>query len=235
MMAHMETQVTVLRGEQQSTFYTYLHYLRRISRGIVLIISIAVTIPSSEIAPGDLIVIEAGVPVPCDCILLTGNVVVNESSLTGESIPVLKSPLPKDEDDLFDPEHHGKYALFNGTTILQVKPGLSQGPVLALAFATGFFTLKGQLIRSIMFPKPTKFKFYKESFRFVMFLAALGMIYTVFHVHLEIFCHLTQFMPFGSEYSGRWIFLHCRHVCSFWRTYLHWLVISFLHDMKMIR
>jgi cation-transporting ATPase 13A3/4/5 len=131
-------------------------------------------LPSTDISPGDLIVLEANAPVPCDCILLNGNVVVNESSLTGESIPVMKSPLPKEEDDIFDPEHHGKYALFNGTTILQVKQGTSGGPVLALAFATGFFTLKGQLIRSIMFPKPTKFKFYKESFRFVLFLAGLG-------------------------------------------------------------
>ncbi len=33
--------------------------------------------------------------IPCDCILLSGELMMNEASLTGESIPVPKYPLEK--------------------------------------------------------------------------------------------------------------------------------------------
>lgn len=38
----------------------------------------------------------------------------------------------------------------------------------------GFCTAKGDLITSILYPKPVSFKFYKDSVKFVLFLAVLG-------------------------------------------------------------
>jgi cation-transporting ATPase 13A3/4/5 len=53
---------------------------------------------------------------------------------------------------------------------------------------TGFMTAKGELVRSILFPKPLSgFKFYQDSIRFIIFLfftAALGMAYCV-HVYVK--------------------------------------------------
>lgn len=43
--------------------------------------------------PGDLYAIEEGQLIPCDTILLSGEVLLNEASLTGESNPVPKIPL----------------------------------------------------------------------------------------------------------------------------------------------
>ena len=45
----------------------------------------------------------------------------------------------------------------------------------------GFSTAKGDLVRSILFPRPVGLKFYEDALRFVGFLAViatLGMIYS---------------------------------------------------------
>jgi cation-transporting ATPase 13A3/4/5 len=48
---------------------------------------------NTKLVPGDLIRIERNMMMPCDCILIKGDVMVNEASLTGESIPIPKIPL----------------------------------------------------------------------------------------------------------------------------------------------
>lgn len=48
-------------------------------------------ISASEIAVGDVIIIRAGGSVPCDCTVIEGSCSVDQSALTGESIPVVKN------------------------------------------------------------------------------------------------------------------------------------------------
>ena len=46
----------------------------------------------------------------------------------------------------------------------------------------GFSTAKGELVRSILYPKPMGFKFYKDAMKFILLLAcvaAIGMIYSI--------------------------------------------------------
>ena len=80
-----------------------------------------------------------GTPVPCDCLVLKGSAVVNESSLTGESIPQLKDALvmpagATDEDlqRLLDLNGNDKvHCLFSGTLLLQhsaVVSSRTEGP-----------------------------------------------------------------------------------------------------------
>ena len=48
---------------------------------------------------------------------------------------------------------------------------------------TGYSTLKGQLIRSIIFPKELGFQFYVDAMKFVAMLfglAAIGMVYCIY-------------------------------------------------------
>ncbi|KAK2521574.1 hypothetical protein Q9233_010818 [Columba guinea] len=48
---------------------------------------------------------------------------------------------------------------------------------------TGFCTAKGDLISSILYPKPVSFKFYKDAVKFVLFLAVLGCPTFFFPTH----------------------------------------------------
>ncbi|KAI1235872.1 hypothetical protein IHE44_0001963 [Lamprotornis superbus] len=141
---------------------------------------------SHHLVPGDMLILKEGKTLlPCDAILVSGQCTVNESMLTGESIPVTKTHLPR--ADNFKPwrvycaEDYRKHVLFCGTEVIQAKAD-DRGVVRAVVLRTGFNTAKGDLVRSILYPKPMNFKLYRDALRFLMCLiafAAIGMIYTV--------------------------------------------------------
>ncbi|KAJ1973976.1 hypothetical protein H4R34_004894 [Dimargaris verticillata] len=156
-------------------------------------------IPSTELVPGD--VFELSDPhlhqIPCDAVLLEGDCIVNESMLTGESIPVSKCPATLDTMAALDltnlspgPEI-SRHMLFCGTKIIRVRAttrgmGGDQwrrafnedgaAKATALVVRTGFNTIKGSLVRSILFPRPNKFKFYQDAFRFVGVMAVIAVL-----------------------------------------------------------
>ncbi|NWI89996.1 AT132 ATPase, partial [Pitta sordida] len=142
-------------------------------------------VSSVELVPGDCISIPTdGMVVPCDAALLTGECMVNESMLTGESVPVMKTPLPAGAPAAgaaYSPEEHRRHTLFCGTHVIQAKAYVG-GEVLAVVTRTGFCTAKGDLISSILYPKPVSFKFYKDAVKFVLFLAVLAFIGTLYSV-----------------------------------------------------
>ncbi|KAL0966747.1 hypothetical protein UPYG_G00299650 [Umbra pygmaea] len=140
---------------------------------------------STELVPGDVIVIPAnGMIMPCDAVLTQGTCIVNESMLTGESVPVTKTSLPTSGDDgagLYSTEDHKRHTLFCGTHIIQTRFYTGE-LVKAVVVRTGFSTEKGQLVRSILHPKPSDFKLYRDAYRFLLCLvavAAVGFLYTI--------------------------------------------------------
>lgn len=152
-------------------------------------------ISSSELVPGD--VYEVSDPsltiLPCDSILLNGDCIINESMLTGESVPVSKVPVSPDavkdiEMEFNIPKFTPKFAksfLYNGTKIVRVRYGIDEfgenEPATALVIRTGFNTTKGALVRSMLFPKPTGFKFYEDSFKYIgvmTCIACFGFIFS---------------------------------------------------------
>ena len=137
-----------------------------------------VELPSSALTAGDVVQVETGV-LPCDLALLSGACVVNESTLTGESLPILKSPLDLTlkADDALVPLTSSSHTLFSATTVLQVKPDPSgDGRVVGLVVRTGWATTKGSLILSIMYPAPSSFRFVEQSYRFIAALFGLAMV-----------------------------------------------------------
>ncbi|KAK3814383.1 MAG: hypothetical protein J3Q66DRAFT_346355 [Benniella sp.] len=158
-------------------------------------------IGSEELVPGDVFEItDSDLAVfPCDAVLLTGDCIVNESMLTGESVPVSKIPVTSTALQHMDlslsniPAEIARHFLFSGTKIVRARPGAPRqsGPAsaqdneygtspplrgLAMVVRIGFNTTKGTLIRSMLFPKPNDFQFYRDSFRFIGILALIACV-----------------------------------------------------------
>lgn len=53
---------------------------------------------------------------------------------------------------------------------------IGEKPVVGIVTRTGFVTTKGSLVRDILFPKPTKFKFYEDSLIFVGAMAVVAVV-----------------------------------------------------------
>ncbi|XP_065649691.1 polyamine-transporting ATPase 13A3 isoform X2 [Hydra vulgaris] len=140
---------------------------------------------SRELVPGDVLVIPLnGMELPCDAILLNGQCIVNESSLTGESIPSNKIAIEEElnSESFYSVNLHKHNTLFNGTTIVQAISDNKDKSILALVFRTGFYTLKGELIRSIIYPKPVHLKFSSDSMKLLLWIslmAIFGFVYTI--------------------------------------------------------
>ncbi|KAI0633895.1 Ca-transporting ATPase [Trametes polyzona] len=141
---------------------------------------------SSDLVTGDIVdLIDPPLAaLPADMFLLSGDAIVNESMLTGESVPVSKAPI-KNEDLAkwkSSSDVSGEMAksfLYAGTRVVRIRgaTGLDGGqgtPALGLVVRTGFYTTKGALVRSMLFPKPTGFKFYRDSMRFIGVLAGVA-------------------------------------------------------------
>ncbi|KAJ7324616.1 hypothetical protein JRQ81_017636 [Phrynocephalus forsythii] len=139
---------------------------------------------SCHLVPGDVLLLEGQkFSLPCDAILLEGSCVVNEGMLTGESVPVTKTALPHADQATpwkrHSSEDYRRHVLFCGTEIIQTRRA-GKGPARAIVLQTGFNTAKGDLVRSILYPKPLNFKLHREAFKFILCLLAIGIVGLVY-------------------------------------------------------
>ena len=101
---------------------------------------------------------------PCDMVVLSGSCVVDESILTGESIPLIKDSILNCNDKnerLNLKSTHKSNALYCGTEVLQtfspndlpnsIHEQAPDSGCLAYVVRTGFDTAKGKLSRSVIF------------------------------------------------------------------------------------
>ncbi|XP_075194635.1 putative cation-transporting ATPase 13A4 [Anomaloglossus baeobatrachus] len=143
-------------------------------------------VDSCHLVPGDVIVLSGkGFSMSCDAILINGTCVVNEGMLTGESIPVTKTQLPSVDDKMpwkqYSGEDYKRHVLFCGTEVIRTE-STAQGPAKAVILRTGFNTTKGDMVRSILYPKPLNFKLHRDIRWFYIFLtclAVIGLIYAI--------------------------------------------------------
>ena len=104
---------------------------------------------SSELVPGDIVSLEDLSIFPADMFLCSGDAIVNESMLTGESVPVNKLPvkdaeLAKWRDSTDTTLESTKSFLYAGTRVVRLRgamtaDGRTSGPPIALVVRGGVY------------------------------------------------------------------------------------------------
>ena len=155
---------------------------------------------SDGLVPGDVVQIcNTHWVLPCDMVLLSGSCILNESGLTGESMPVQKTACVSD-NELYNPQGSGdRHTVFAGTVVLQLD-GDSEGQVVALVTRTSTGTSKGQLISTILYPEQLRFR-YEEELEVVILLL---LIYGI--VAFAMSCYLQEHSGSYSHWITKWAY-----------------------------
>jgi P-type Ca2+ transporter type 2C len=138
-------------------------------RALVIRDGVQKRIPGREVVPGDIVLVSEGDRVPADAVLLHGiNLSIDESLLTGESVPVRKSPAPGTAE-MGPPGGDDLPFLFSGTLV-------TAGQGVAEVSRTGMQTELGKIGKAIHGIEPEKTLLQIETGRLVRYLAIVGII-----------------------------------------------------------
>ena len=133
-------------------------------------------------------------PVTCDMLLLSGSVIVNESMLTGESVPQIKDSVTKMDylkDLVLDTKlKHKNSIIFAGTKVVKTERSDEHEPLpknvttappdkgaICLVIKTSFSTSQGKLLRTVLYSgERNKGDDTTEAFVFIGVLLVIALI-----------------------------------------------------------
>lgn len=150
-----------------------------------------VHLPSSELVPGDVILLEAGDSVPADCrVIESASMKIEEAALTGESVPVEKHidaiALAEGNDDV--PLGDRKNMCYMGSTVVY-------GRGRAVVCGTGMDTEMGKIADALSTAK-------KELTPLQIKLAQLSKILTVMVIAICVIIFAVDFIRHGSAMAS---------------------------------
>lgn len=138
-------------------------------------------------------------PLTCDMLLLSGTAIINESMLTGESIPQMKEPVMKIDnlDSYYNYKTDKLHTLFAGTCVIRsnrdesedkLPPFIKDDPedkgCICLVLKTGFNSNQGKLLRTVMFTQDKNHGESKDAFILIFFLLIIAL-YASYIVFIE--------------------------------------------------
>ncbi|KAL4438847.1 hypothetical protein ABPG74_016567 [Tetrahymena malaccensis] len=144
------------------------------------------SITSQDVYPGDIVFLDKSITLPFDSVILKGVIQVNESNLTGESVSVIKVPIQSNKNENFCYKKNVANILIEGTTIVK----LEDKETKVLVIRTGFYSFKGQLVRSILYPSPQNYTYFVQGYKLSIFVALVSLIAYLSTVPAFIFMSL---------------------------------------------
>ena len=163
---------------------------------------------SENLLPGDIFELpQKNFEIPCDCILLKGNCIIDESFITGENLPIAKSELERNKIKYFKPNEEDKNSiLFCGTKIIE-----NNNNTLVLCYQTGFNTMKGKIVRSILFPQNFYSFLSLDSNKYTIFLLCICIISIIitYSSMLKIFGRQNKDNPEDAENVYKKLLITC--------------------------
>jgi cation-transporting ATPase 13A3/4/5 len=156
----------------------------------------SVNVSFKDLVPGDVVVLKPGITYADMLVLKSTSLIVDESSLTGESNPVAKTAVTSEEVK-YDIHKHKKHTILSGTTILESSG--TEGD-LGLVIKTGSFTSKGEMLRDILSYERHHFKFDTEVKVVLLILLVWACI------AFAITVHLIQDTPIYGWFYGIYVF-----------------------------
>ena len=100
--------------------------------------------------PGDVIYLKSNDYVPCDCIIIDGECMVNESNLTGKLNVYKKIPL-ESNNEIFNYKKNRDNILFHGMRIIKVFSKINEEYISAISVNTGPNTYKANLYSNLLY------------------------------------------------------------------------------------
>ena len=125
-----------------------------------------------DLLPGDIIYFKQNDLVPCDCILIGGECIVNQSDLTGK-IDTYKKFALKSNNKYFNYKNSYNNILYHGTRIIKTNTKNNNEYISALCINTGANTIKANQYSNILYftmRKNNKYSLFNERKRVYLFM-----------------------------------------------------------------
>jgi magnesium-transporting ATPase (P-type) len=107
-------------------------------------------IKNCELLPGDIVYLKTDDVVPCDCLILEGECIVNENSLNG-SLDITKKKSLENKNEQFNYKFNKIHLLYHGMKIVKTISRFNEGYISALCINTGPNTYKANQYSNILY------------------------------------------------------------------------------------
>ncbi len=117
-------------------------------------------IKNCDLLPGDIIYLKSNDLVPCDCLILEGECIVNESNLNG-SLNIFKKKSLENNTEQFNYELSKVNILYHGMKVVKTISKSKEGYISALCINTGPNTFKANQYSNILYLLERKIEYKK--------------------------------------------------------------------------